>query len=348
MKNDIEENDIKEIDIKEILNLWEKNIDNNNYNTLFVDIPFCIQKCNFCIHNKYLFKNEDEVDNYLELLKNEMKFYSDIFKSKYISSLYVGGGSPSILNENQINILKDLITTYYNINIEENGQRTIELNPADLTPNKIEALFNNPLYNRVSIGIQNFSKDILSKNHRKYTSPQQLKNIIDLIKYYNKDINVNIDLMVGIGETKEEFVESFNLLNNIDLNLITVYVNTAIKRDEKLIKDFDFIMKNINKNRYMIHWLDNDKDVEVKACYLFFNKSNIKEYDYIYSLGPSISNRIGFGPLAESQINNINFFYYRDKSLNFFDSKFYYHYKTEPEFVIKDFNKFKLNNKWIF
>lgn len=338
---------VRPISLDEIVKLWEENINNNDYNTIYIDIPFCTQKCSYCIYNKYTFSNEKELDNYLDLLEKEMEFYSKIFKEKYISALYVGG-SASVLNHQQNNRLKSLITSYYNINIEENGLRTIELNPADLNIQKIESIFNNPLYNRASLGVQNFSKNVINSNHRRYVSIEDIDEIIKLIKYYNDDININIDLMIGIGESSEEFISSFNSLKNSNINLITVYINAILPQSKELTEKFNFIMKNLDLERYNVHWLDNNENTEVKSCYLFFNKNKIKTYDFIYSLGPSISNRIGFGPLAESQINNINFFYNRDKSLDFFKSKFYCHYKTESEFVKKDFNKFKINNKWIF
>ena len=83
-------------------------------------------------------------------------------------------------------------------------------------------------------------------------------------------------------------------------------------------------------------------------CHLFFNKSNEKTYNYLYSLGPLMSNRIAFGPLSESEIKNIQLAYIRDLDLDFLKSK--YSTKNINISVDNDItNKiFKINDKYRF
>lgn len=339
---------MENIELDKIVELWKENIDSNDFNTLYADIPFCSQICSYCKFRKNYMYSEKNVDNYLNLLEKEMEFYSPIFKSKYISSFFVGGGSPSVLNPIQMNKLKKMIVGLYNINTEENGARTIELNPADLTLEKIEAIFNDNFFNRVSMGIQSFSQNVLAKNKRMYVGIDQLNSIIETIKYYNKDININIDLMVGInGETESTIVESFNALNDSDINLITLYTNSNKEKDEAFVDMFEKAIKKIDASKYEMYAMDNDREVEVKNSHLFFRKDNIKAYDYIYSLGPMISNRIGFGPMAQSQIKKLNLLYARDDALDFFKSKFEYEYKIADESDEGVLNFFHRNNKWI-
>lgn len=334
---------------EKIFKLWEENSGSKDFNTLYADIPFCSQSCLYCKYRKNYRYSPNNVDGYLDTLEKEMEYFSPLFKDKYISALFIGGGSPSVLNPKQIGRFNNMVTSLFNINVEENGTRTIELNPADLTVEKIKEIFSSGLYNRASMGIQSLSQDVLGKNRRMFIDVDTLKRIVEAIRYFNHDTNINIDLMVGIeGETEETIIDSFNQLNSVDLNLVTLYINTSIKRDEQLLAKINNVLGGIDHSRYEMHGIDNDKDVLVKNAYLFFNKSNMKLYDYMYSLGPPIANCVGFGPLAQSHINNINFFYNRDDAIDFSKSQYVYEYRVESELGRENLKIYQRGDKYIY
>ena len=75
---------------------------------LYIHIPFCVTKCKYCDFNSFKIDLNEKI-KYLNYLGEEMKLYKEEIKNREIDSVFVGGGTPSILNENEINILFDKI-----------------------------------------------------------------------------------------------------------------------------------------------------------------------------------------------------------------------------------------------
>lgn len=90
---------------------------------LYIHIPFCAQKCYYCDFNSYKIKNNNEKKEYISNLEKEINMYKDEFKNKSFTSLFLGGGTPSILNENEIEeIMKNI---YKNFDIDRDAEITI-------------------------------------------------------------------------------------------------------------------------------------------------------------------------------------------------------------------------------
>jgi len=155
---------------------------------IYIHIPFCFKKCYYCDFFSFI-PSQEEIEKYLNYIKKEMKMYN----GNIYDTVYFGGGTPSILKPKQIeNILSE-------INLKENPEITIEVNPA--TVNYTELLEYRKLgINRLSIGFQSFDDNILKIVGRNHTA----KDSLDVYKNARKAgfDNISIDLIFGIpGQT---------------------------------------------------------------------------------------------------------------------------------------------------
>ena len=122
---------------------------------LYVHIPFCKQKCLYCDFPSYSHK-EELMDEYVKALSKEILEKTKEYK---IESLFIGGGTPSYLsNEN----LKFLLDTINKLDFVENAEKTIECNPGTVNKEKLEIIFNGGI-NRISFGLQSTNNEILKK-----------------------------------------------------------------------------------------------------------------------------------------------------------------------------------------
>src|SRR5882762_4974980 len=118
---------------------------------IYLHIPFCKQACNYCnFHFSTSLKSKDEV---LAAVKAELEMQRDYLSGAPIETIYLGGGTPSLLTADEIKTLFDLIFNLYPIS--DLKECTLEANPDDLTTNYLRSLKNTPI-DRFSIGVQSF------------------------------------------------------------------------------------------------------------------------------------------------------------------------------------------------
>jgi putative oxygen-independent coproporphyrinogen III oxidase len=181
---------------------------------VYIHIPFCHQICHYCDFNKVFFKNQP-VDAYIETLGMEMEMFVEKYKEKlHIETIFLGGGTPTALSAAQLQRLFELIKKHIPQNhIQE---FTSEANPDELTHEKLVVMKKNGI-NRLSLGVQSFDEDLLSRLGRTHSNAHVYKTI-----QMAKDIgftNISIDLMYGLpGQTMNQWKET--LVKALDLNLL--------------------------------------------------------------------------------------------------------------------------------
>jgi len=214
---------VKEYSFKLIQFIWQQFIKSKNKSDkidLYINIPFCLQKCDYCITGSHKLKNSNELKKYVDyLIRNFYSFKKTFFDTKF-TNLYIGGGTPSILNEKLLNKLLSKLFSCFNF--EKKGQRTCELNPINSSFNKLCLLKKNG-FNRVSFGVQSFNQGVLNLNNRGYQTNQLVKkSIADANKAGFK--NINIDLIAGLyGDSKKFLLNSFNMAVNLNITSISLY-----------------------------------------------------------------------------------------------------------------------------
>lgn len=176
----------------------EKDLWRKNRIQLYVHIPFCLKRCNYCPYFKEIY-NKKKADRYIRALKSEIQHYSDnlYLSNCYIEVIYVGGGTPGCLPRDLISQLLDKIRECFHISTD--AQITMELNPTTASREKL-ALIHSWGVNRVSFGVQTFDDDLLSRLGRAHDGQQAVQAVYDA-----RDAgfsHINIDLLYRIpGQT---------------------------------------------------------------------------------------------------------------------------------------------------
>ncbi|WP_343189430.1 radical SAM family heme chaperone HemW [Buchnera aphidicola] len=160
--------------------------------SLYIHIPWCEKKCFYCDFHSIIINKKLEkkyIKNIIKDLENDIPLIS----KRYINTIFIGGGTPTLLKTKSIKILIKEIKK--RIKITKKAEITIESNPKTIEINKIIKLKKYGI-NRISLGIQTFNNKILKKLGRNYKK-KELINSIKIIKSIKK-ININFDLMYGL------------------------------------------------------------------------------------------------------------------------------------------------------
>jgi len=160
---------------------------------LYIHIPFCLRKCGYC--SFYSIKSVNLIPEYITALKKEIRYYRKIFSS--FDTIYIGGGTPSLLSIGQIETIFKTINKYHKI--ESHAEITIEVNPGDVSLKYLQTLRSLGI-NRLNIGIQSFDDDTLRFLGRRHNSTDAIASINDS-RQAGFD-NIGIDLIYGIHGQK--------------------------------------------------------------------------------------------------------------------------------------------------
>ncbi len=198
---------------------------------IYIHFPFCKQKCNYCnFYSLPLGKQGSVTENlknqFVKALLKEIQLQKQYLEGETIKSIYFGGGTPSLLSQNEI---KTIINQLYNCyNIECNAEITFEANPDDLDRKKLIEL-KWSLINRLSIGIQSFFDSDLQYLSRVHKTEQGIKSIIEA-KEAGFD-NISIDLIYGIpGLTSDNWFKILETTFSLGIQHISAYSLTVERK----------------------------------------------------------------------------------------------------------------------
>ena len=260
---------------------------------LYIHIPFCKSKCNYC--DFYSIKNNNEdTDKYIDALVNEINLYADNIENKNIRTIYIGGGTPSILKPKQVEEI--LNTIYKNFYINNTIEVTMEANPESLNEEKIKK-YSSLGINRLSLGVQSFLNEELNFLGRIHNVKESVEKIKIIKKYFD---NFNLDIIFALPEQKfEDFQYNLNQLLNINPPHISLY-NLQIEKNTKLYdllsigeiehieeeldyKMYNYAVKKFKEKGYIHYEISNfaKKDYESEHNLIYW------KYQPYLGLGPS-------------------------------------------------------------
>lgn len=181
--------------ISEGITRASENPDNNPLG-LYIHIPFCIRKCNYCDFLSFGGVPEEEQRAYFHALFQEIEYYSRVCNNKYyVDTIFIGGGTPSLVEENLIRDLMQAVRAGFSVSPD--AEITIESNPKTLTERKLNTYLSAGI-NRLSIGAQSFNDQLLKSLGRAHFAEDFLSTY-SLAKKCGFD-NINIDLMFGVPD----------------------------------------------------------------------------------------------------------------------------------------------------
>lgn len=223
-----------------ILDIYHRQVEkcgmpSNNSTSLYIGIPFCPTRCVYCSFTSNQVGNE-EIKKYLEALCKEIRYIGQgITKYGYkLETIYIGGGTPTTLNADELRQLMDVINTH--LPLENIREITVEAGrPDTITEEKLDILKEYGVM-RISINPQSMKQETLNLIGRLHT-PEDIINAFEIAKKRNFSI-INADLIAGLpGEDSSDFIKTLDKVLELNANNITIHT-LAIKRASRL-KEID-------------------------------------------------------------------------------------------------------------
>lgn len=259
----------------------------------YIHIPFCKKICSYCDFCK-VFYNKKIVNKYLKALEKEI---ISTYENEYQKTIYIGGGTPSSLSQEELKILFNIIDK---LNKDKNTEITFECNFDSITKEKLDLLKSKNV-NRISFGLETTNKTISDKINRDL----DLSYVKSIINYCKKIglTNINIDLMYGFKNTTlEDLKKDIEFILELEVPHISTYSleiheNTRfyIEKENRIDEDldremYDYIHTVLEKNNYNHYEISNfcKKGYESKHNNCYWKN----EFYY------------GFGVGASSYLNN--------------------------------------------
>jgi putative oxygen-independent coproporphyrinogen III oxidase len=185
----------------------------------YFHIPFCAQICYYCDFNKVFFQGQP-VDEYLQAMEQEMKKTVEAFPAERLDTLFVGGGTPTVLEMKQLDFFLESIYKHFRFSKDE-VEFTFEANPNELTKEKLQ-LLKDAGVNRLSFGVQTFHDSLLKTIGRTHRYDDVIRTI-SLAKEVGFD-NISIDLMYGLpNQTLQQFQADLDIAFSLDIQHISAY-----------------------------------------------------------------------------------------------------------------------------
>ena len=259
---------------------------------IYIHIPFCSQACHYCdFHFSTALKNKEPL---LNAMVNEIHLRKQEFKLDF-TSLYFGGGTPSVLNRTEITKILRALTNY--VSFSKLKELTIEINPEDISYEKLK-MYSDLGFNRLSIGVQSLDDKFLKWMNRAHTKKQVIESIF-LTQKTGFD-NISLDFIYGIPKQlnrdyKKELSELIAFSpNHISCYHLTIEQDTYfghMKKKDKLIEldeekseeEFLYISSALEEANYSHYEISNFAKYGKQS---YHNTNYWKQKTYI-GIGPS-------------------------------------------------------------
>ena len=273
--------------------------------SLYVHIPFCNSKCNYCAFISMVATDDDKT-RYFKALLEEIKLQSKNYRKDYtVSSIYIGGGTPSCLDYYYIRDLLSLI--YKNFAVKNTAEITIELNPNSADKTKIREYILSGV-NRFSIGLQSTNPKILKTMGRTHTV-NDFVNTVNAIREYGIK-NISADIIIGYPNQKmADIKDTITFLTKLEIPHISSYMlqvedgtplklmvdNGALEPadDDTVISMYNYVHETLAKAGYSRYEFSNFAKPTFES---YHNSTYWQRKDYL-----------GVGLAAHSYINGVRF-----------------------------------------
>lgn len=275
--------------------------------SLYVHVPYCSKRCGYCDFNTYTpseLDREDQIESWLNSAVKEIELARRVLKEELtIDTIFFGGGTPSLLDSNTVDNFIQSVKS--NFKLKPGLEITIEANPDSITEEKSQRWLNSGI-NRVSIGMQSSTKEVLKKLDRTH-NPDNVSHSVDILKKSGFD-NFSLDLIYGTpGESLNDWENSLKdaiALNPPHISAYSLVIEPGTKmgaqlnrgeisqvNDDEAADKYQLADEILNKNNYSWYEISNwaKKDKECK-------------HNLNYWLG---NNWWGIGPGAHSHVNGV-------------------------------------------
>lgn len=308
-------------------------MDYKNGYSIYIGIPFCPSTCLYCSFTSYSIERyEDKVEQYLQALFKEITYAATCYPNKKLSTIYLGGGTPTSLTADQLDRL--LMHIRNSLDFSHIMEYTVEAGrPDSITREKLMVLKKHGV-TRISINPQTMKQQTLDIIGRKHTI-DQLVNAYYMAREVGHD-NINMDIIIGLpGETKDDVAYTLQEIHKLHPDSLTVHT-LAIKRAARL---------NIEKESY-VNMVPTDTEDMLELTTEYTKRAGYEPY-YLYRQKNMASNleNIGYAKFGKEGLYNILIMEERQTILALGAGglcKFVYHEDNRIERVenVKSFNDY--------
>ncbi len=274
---------------------------------IYIHIPFCVKKCNYC--DFYSLPHDSIVEaSYINALCKHIKSEKHLYENYEVDTVYIGGGTPSVLSLESIKRIADTVRVCFNL--AENMEFSIEQNPCTMTEEKL-ALYKSVGINRLSIGAQSMNDDELKCLGRAHTS-HQVKEKFQLARKCGFE-NISLDVMFGLPNQRledfqktldqvcliaPEHISAYGLKIEENTNFGRIKETLCLPTDEQDYEMYSFLCDTLSKNGYEQYEISN-----------FAKKGYSSRHNMKYWL---CEEYVGFGSSAHSCFQGVRYFYEND------------------------------------
>ncbi|NLJ99740.1 MAG: radical SAM family heme chaperone HemW [Clostridia bacterium] len=186
---------------------------------IYVHIPFCIKKCNYCDYVSFPLPNDKRVAEYIMALKKEIRLWAKAAHGDLVETIYIGGGTPSLLSPRYIQSILRAIKR--NFNLVRDTEITIEANPCTISGPDVKQLAELGI-NRVSLGVQAMDNKLLREMGRMHDA-DHVNNAVSVVKKAGIK-NINTDLIYGLpGQTLDQWGETLENIILLGVKHVSAY-----------------------------------------------------------------------------------------------------------------------------
>ena len=285
----------------------------NNNLELYIHTPFCVKKCAYCDFLSFPADTNTQIQ-YVHALLNEIRFYGERMGDYQVSTIYIGGGTPSWLEPELLVAIMDQV--YKSFRVREDAEVSIECNPGTVTTAKLEA-YRRAGINRLSIGLQSANNEELKMLGRIHTYEQFLKTY-ELARNAGYT-NINVDLMSGLPhQSAESFADTLQKVIRLKPEHISAY-SLIIEKGTPFYEKykFDMVRQEAGMKTELLPTEDDvykmlklTQLVLAKAGYDRYEISNYAKpgYECRHNIGYwTRENYLGLGLGAASLVDNVRY-----------------------------------------
>jgi oxygen-independent coproporphyrinogen-3 oxidase len=263
---------------------------------IYIHIPFCKQKCHYC--NFFSLATSRHRGEFTNVLLKEIDIRKDYLEDRNITTVYFGGGTPSLLSTKEISMIISRLARHFHM--DRNAEITLEANPDDISLQKARELASAEI-NRISIGVQSFHHEDLVYLNRVHDASTAVKSIELLQRTGFK--NLTIDLIYGIPTLSEEkWIRNLETFFKLDIKHLSAYALTVENKtalyhlirkkkidpvkEEDQVKHFRILQRMMEEQGFVHYEISN-----------FAKPGHYSRHNSIYWLG---GHYLGLGPSAHS------------------------------------------------
>jgi oxygen-independent coproporphyrinogen III oxidase len=274
---------------------------------IYIHIPFCIQICDYCFYMKEIIKSKEQVDEYVESLCREIELVSENFglRNRKVNSIYIGGGTPSVLTEKQLGKLIEALHRHHRL---EEPEFAFEAEPGTFNRSKLDWWKAGGI-NRISMGVQSFDDDVIRLSSRKHTAAQAIQSVRILKEMGGFEIN--IDLLSGLaGESLSSWERSVATAIEQETDMLTVYKMKTYANTNFFKKGVHSNEIELPSNRFEIELMEKAMDAILGAGYTLwstfaFNRNGAQSKYIEYTWRGQ--DMVAYGASSFGKIGNLNY-----------------------------------------